>query len=162
VVEPVYTALPKFYGWNWEEFISHFETLAVGNYWTENEKLGFLLAAVEGSARMHAVPESGKPYTYKTVRDRLDARYSVREAAYIARNRIREARRGDEETIGEFVDRLKQMGYRSNLEPNEQTELFYEAFVRASNEIHAGATGVRRAKAQGAKGPDSERDVGVG
>ena len=66
--------LMKFKGDDWEDFIEHFESFADTCGMTEAYRLQYLLMSLEGKPRAYAKKEEGVPYTYTSVRRRLQHR----------------------------------------------------------------------------------------
>ena len=125
------SAITKFDGQYWEEFIEYFESVADANMWTEKDRLTYLLMSIEGKARSYAKSEKGIPQTYANVKARLHSRYSQHEPAFSVRNQLRDIRRTGGERLEDFADRLQEVAQRGNLDAWERDELFYQAFIQA-------------------------------
>ena len=125
------SAMTKFDGQYWEEFIEYFESVADANMWGEKERLTFLLMSIEGKARAYAKSEKGVPQTYANVKARLHSRYSQHEPAFSVRNQLRDIRRAGGERLEDFADRLQEVAQRGNLDAWERDDLFYHAFIQA-------------------------------
>ena len=127
--------LMKFKGEDWEDFIEHFESFADACRMTEAYRLQYLLMSLEGKPRAYAKKEEGEPYTYASVRRRLQHRYGKRESAFEVRHQLRSVTRKPGESLEEFSDRLQEIAQQGNLDDKDRDELFYFAFLNAVGDI---------------------------
>ena len=127
--------LMKFTGENWEDFSEHFESFADACGMTSTYKLQYLLMSLEGKPRSYAKKEDGMPFTYESVRQRLQHRYGKKESAFEIRHQLRTVKRQPGESLEEFSDRLQEIAQQGNLDDRDRDELFYFAFLNAVGDI---------------------------
>ena len=127
--------LMKFKGENWEDFIEHFESFADACGMTAAYKLQYLLMSLEGKPRAYAKKEEGVPFTYASVRQRLQHRYGKKESAFEIRHQLRSVQRKPGESLEEFSDRLQEIAQQGTLDDKDRDELFYFAFLNAVGDI---------------------------
>ena len=127
--------LMKFKGENWEDFIEHFDSFADACGMTPTYKLQYLLMSLEGKPRSYAKKEEGEPFTYASVRQRLQHRYGKKESAFEIRHQLRSVKRRPGEPLEEFSDRLQEIAQQGTLDDKDRDELFYFAFLNAVGDI---------------------------
>ena len=102
---------------------------------TSTYKLQYLLMSLEGKPRSYAKKEDGMPFTYESVRQRLQHRYGKKESAFEIRHQLRTVKRQPGESLEEFSDRLQEIAQQGNLDDRDRDELFYFAFLNAVGDI---------------------------
>lgn len=116
-----------FEGKNWQAFLSQFETVCALNQVPDNEKVFRLQYALAGEAL--SVLVKGKVWTYDLLVKALDKKYGQTRSELEVRTSLSNMVRQADETVIEFADKLTTLACTGGLDPDENEETLYSAFL---------------------------------
>jgi hypothetical protein len=117
--------LPKFDGRDFLLFQKQFESLALDQEWTDRQKARKLVECLEGTTRRHV----DGTMTYAEMLQALRQYYAGARPSVEAKNKLRNFKKGIEETIEAFASRIQAYADEARLTNFEKERYMQEAFM---------------------------------